>query len=124
RSFHRCRRRTGVGWRTGDVEHHRRARGSGEAVLRRRMGRSLLSLTKSGFWVLGSRFWVREEFMTQRRQAAVFAAALALTVVAAGTHERAAESDLPLAKAESVGMSTQRLERIHTYIQGYIDRNE
>jgi CubicO group peptidase (beta-lactamase class C family) len=35
-----------------------------------------------------------------------------------------AQSDLPMAKAESVGMSTARLARIHDYIQGYIDRNE
>jgi CubicO group peptidase (beta-lactamase class C family) len=32
--------------------------------------------------------------------------------------------DLPTAKAESVGMSAKRLERIHDYIQGYMDRDE
>lgn len=31
---------------------------------------------------------------------------------------------VPLAKAESVGMSTDRLGRIHDYIKGYIDRGE
>lgn len=35
-----------------------------------------------------------------------------------------AQSDMPVAKAESVGMSSKRLERIHEYIQGYMDRNE
>lgn len=35
-----------------------------------------------------------------------------------------AQDDLPTATAESVGMSSQRLGRIHDYIQGYIDRGE
>jgi len=35
-----------------------------------------------------------------------------------------ADSDVPTAKAESVGMSSKRLERIHDFIQGYMDRNE
>jgi CubicO group peptidase (beta-lactamase class C family) len=35
-----------------------------------------------------------------------------------------AQSDLPAAKPESVGMSTKRLERIHAYIQDYIDTNQ
>jgi len=35
-----------------------------------------------------------------------------------------AQADLPVAKAESVGMSSKRLERIHQYIQGYMDRGE
>lgn len=39
-------------------------------------------------------------------------------------HRVAAQLDLPMGKAESVGMSTKRLERIHDYIQGYMDRNE
>src|SRR5678816_1745848 len=34
-----------------------------------------------------------------------------------------AQADLPIAKAESVGMSTKRLERVHNYIQEYIDNN-
>jgi CubicO group peptidase (beta-lactamase class C family) len=62
--------------------------------------------------------------MTHRKQWTVFATALAAAVILAGVKERAAESDLPMAKPESVGMSTQRLQRIHTYIQGYMDRNE
>jgi CubicO group peptidase (beta-lactamase class C family) len=36
----------------------------------------------------------------------------------------AGDPDLPIAKAESVGMSTERLARIHDYIQGYMDRDE
>jgi CubicO group peptidase (beta-lactamase class C family) len=35
-----------------------------------------------------------------------------------------AQTDLPLAKAETVGMSSKRLERVHQFIQGYIDRGE
>jgi CubicO group peptidase (beta-lactamase class C family) len=35
-----------------------------------------------------------------------------------------AQTELPLAKAESVGMSSKRLERIHQYIQGYMSRDE
>lgn len=36
----------------------------------------------------------------------------------------AAQSDLPMAKPETVGMSSQRLERIHAFIQDYIDTNQ
>jgi len=35
-----------------------------------------------------------------------------------------AQSDLPIAKPETVGMSSKRLERIHAFIQDYIDKNE
>ena len=35
-----------------------------------------------------------------------------------------AQSDLPMAKAETVGMSTQRLERIHAFMKDYIDTNQ
>ncbi len=38
-------------------------------------------------------------------------------------HSRA-QGDLPMAKAETVGMSSKRLERINAFIKGYIDRNE
>src|SRR5499427_4672585 len=62
--------------------------------------------------------------MTDRSRFTVFAMALSATVILAGAQQHAAESDLAIAKAESVGMSTQRLQRIHTYIQGYMDRNE
>jgi CubicO group peptidase (beta-lactamase class C family) len=49
-------------------------------------------------------------------------AALAALVVA--SHQTIAQADLPIAKAETVGMSSKRLERVHQFIQGYIDRNE
>jgi|KBSSwiStaDraftv2_1062776.scaffolds.fasta_scaffold23028_3 CubicO group peptidase (beta-lactamase class C family) len=62
--------------------------------------------------------------MTHRKPWSVFVAALAVVIILAGARQRAAESDLPMVKAESVGMSTQRLQRIHAYIQGYMDRNE
>jgi CubicO group peptidase (beta-lactamase class C family) len=35
-----------------------------------------------------------------------------------------AQSDVPMAKAEDVGMSSKRLERIHAFIQDYIDTNQ
>jgi CubicO group peptidase (beta-lactamase class C family) len=35
-----------------------------------------------------------------------------------------AQSELPMAKAETVGMSTQRLERIHAFMKDYIDTNQ
>jgi CubicO group peptidase (beta-lactamase class C family) len=40
------------------------------------------------------------------------------------SHRAIAQADLPMAKAETVGMSSKRLERVHAFIQGYIDRNE
>ncbi len=36
----------------------------------------------------------------------------------------AAQTDLPIAKPETVGMSSKRLERIHAFIQDYIDSNQ
>jgi len=35
-----------------------------------------------------------------------------------------AQTDLPIAKPETVGMSSKRLERIHAFIQDYIDSNQ
>src|SRR5262245_12686361 len=35
-----------------------------------------------------------------------------------------AQADLPLAKGETVGVSSKRLERIHQFIQGYMDRGQ
>jgi CubicO group peptidase (beta-lactamase class C family) len=35
-----------------------------------------------------------------------------------------ADSDVPMAKPETVGVSSKRLERIRAFIQGYMDRNE
>src|SRR6185295_9719347 len=52
----------------------------------------------------------------------VVALAIALGVLAAS--RPIAQTDLPIAKAETVGMSAKRLERIHQYIQGYMDRGE
>ncbi len=56
---------------------------------------------------------------------------MTLTVLAAAvfvlptlTGVRAAEDDLPLAAPESVGMSAERLQRITTYFQEYIDTDQ
>lgn len=49
---------------------------------------------------------------------------LGLVLTAVAAPRSATEPDLPRAKAETVGMSSARLERIDQYIQGYIDRNE
>jgi len=46
------------------------------------------------------------------------------TFVAAALVTAFAQSDLPMAKAKTVGMSSKRLERINAFIKGYIDRNE
>jgi CubicO group peptidase (beta-lactamase class C family) len=35
-----------------------------------------------------------------------------------------AQSDVPMAKPESVGMSTERLQRVHKFMQDYIDTNQ
>jgi CubicO group peptidase (beta-lactamase class C family) len=48
---------------------------------------------------------------------------LGLTLLAFPS-QLAAQSDLPMAKPESVGMSSKRLERIHAFIQDYIDSNQ
>jgi CubicO group peptidase (beta-lactamase class C family) len=46
------------------------------------------------------------------------------TFVAAALVTASAQTDLPTTKAETVGMSSKRLERINAFIKGYIDRNE
>jgi CubicO group peptidase (beta-lactamase class C family) len=56
-----------------------------------------------------------EDRMTQSRLLVI---ALAVPFIAA------AQSDLPMAKAETVGMSSQRLERIHAFMKDYIDTNQ
>jgi CubicO group peptidase (beta-lactamase class C family) len=54
-----------------------------------------------------------------------FPTALALaTILVASLVTASAQTDLPMAKAETVGMSSKRLERITAFIKGYIDRNE
>src|SRR5262245_31582454 len=62
--------------------------------------------------------------MTHRRRWTVVVATVTAILMLSGVTHRAAESDLAIVKAESVGMSTPRLQRIHDYIQGYMDRNE
>jgi CubicO group peptidase (beta-lactamase class C family) len=47
-----------------------------------------------------------------------------VTFVVAALVTTSAQTDLPMAKAETVGMSSKRLERINAFIKGYIDRNE
>ena len=52
---------------------------------------------------------------------------LALVVAAMavlGVHQTIAQADLPFAKAETVGMSTKRLERINAFIKAYVDTNQ
>lgn len=51
-------------------------------------------------------------------------AASAATALLVISLRAAGDPDLPMANPESVGMSTPRLQRIHAYIQGYLDRNE
>jgi len=53
-----------------------------------------------------------------------FPTALVLATLAAALVTASAQTDLPMAKAESIGMSSKRLERINAFIKGYIDRNE
>ena len=55
--------------------------------------------------------------MTQR----VYFCLLSLLVAASTLN---AQSDVPMAQPESVGMSSKRLERIHSFIQDYIDTNQ
>ena len=59
-----------------------------------------------------------------RSRAFVAVAPVLLVGLALYPTRPAAQTDLPLAKAETVGMSTTRLTRIHDYIQGYLDRDE
>ena len=47
-----------------------------------------------------------------------------LLLLAAVPERIAAQADLPMAKPESVGMSSKRLDRIHAFIQDYIDTNQ
>jgi CubicO group peptidase (beta-lactamase class C family) len=48
-------------------------------------------------------------------------AAAALVIV---SHQTIAQADLPFAKAETVGMSSKRLERINAFIKDYVDTNQ
>ena len=52
---------------------------------------------------------------------------LSLVAVAAlviASHLTLAQADLPFAKAETVGMSSKRLERINAFIKDYVDTNQ
>src|SRR5262245_3155092 len=51
-------------------------------------------------------------------------AAVALAALLATSRSTIARADRPLAQAETVGMSAKRLERIHQFLQGYLDRKE
>ena len=59
----------------------------------------------------------------KRPTAWVFATLLLAGLVAAADRP-IAQSDLPIAKAETVGVSTKRLERVKAYIQEYVDTNQ
>ena len=50
-----------------------------------------------------------------------FAVIVGLVITA---HRTMAQADLPFAKAETVGMSSKRLERINAFIKDYIDTNQ
>jgi len=53
--------------------------------------------------------------------------AFAVLIVVASivaSHRTMAQADLPIAKAESVGMSSKRLERISAFIKDYVDTNQ
>ncbi len=45
-------------------------------------------------------------------------------ILLAGIVTTTAQPDLPFAKAETVGMSSKRLERINVFIKDYIDTNQ
>ena len=52
---------------------------------------------------------------------------LSLVAVAAlviASHQTLAQADLPFGKAETVGMSSKRLERINAFIKDYVDTNQ
>ena len=59
----------------------------------------------------------------KRLRLATACAAVIAALILTGRASRA-QADLPTAKAETVGMSSKRLERINAFIKGYIDRSE
>ncbi len=61
--------------------------------------------------------------MIQIRSALSFLAIVAGMLILAPVN-RAAENGLPIAKPESVGMSSERLQRINRFIKDYIDTNQ
>lgn len=62
-------------------------------------------------------------FAAPRIRAALLVGAVGVAIPLAGASP-AAKDEVPTATAESVGMSSVRLARIHDYIQGYLDRGE
>src|SRR5438034_3491085 len=52
------------------------------------------------------------------------AATLVLTALVITALDTLAQADLPFARAEAVGMSSKRLERINAFIKDYIDTNQ
>ena len=59
-----------------------------------------------------------------KRLRLVAAGGVMVAAFVVSSHPSRAQTDLPLAKAETVGMSSKRLERINAFIKGYIDRRE
>ncbi len=53
-----------------------------------------------------------------------FTRKICLFLLLGATLPAVAQTDLPIAKPETVGMSSKRLERIHAFIQDYIDSNQ
>jgi CubicO group peptidase (beta-lactamase class C family) len=51
-------------------------------------------------------------------------AAVLLVGLVVTSHRPSAQADLPLAKAETVGMSSKRLERINAFIKDYVGANQ
>src|SRR5215831_1302990 len=58
------------------------------------------------------------------RTACVLAVLLLFVGTLVTEPRRAVNKELPVAKAETVGMSSQRLERVHAFIQDYIDKGQ
>ena len=63
---------------------------------------------------------------TRRRvlRLAVGAVCLAMAAMVTSSRPRAADDDLPMATPESVGMSSERLQRVDEYFQRFIDDNQ
>jgi CubicO group peptidase (beta-lactamase class C family) len=59
-----------------------------------------------------------------RTRVCLSTAVLLLSALAVAPGPIIAQADLPLAKAEAVGMSSKRLERINGFIKDYIDTNQ
>src|SRR5437016_5255645 len=57
------------------------------------------------------------------RLSLAFVAVLLMGLVAT-SRQTVAQADLPFAKAETVGMSSKRLERINAFIKEYVDTNQ